>query len=218
MTAAPRRSTGSSNYTAASLGLSQHDQLQAPNDVHAQEQDALWLGDRHVLVVGLDLLQPKSDQPERNDATVIRAAAGANLVETADWRSCVIDAKAGGAAIAPGCCPFTPLGHDRASVFGRTPSRASQAFISSAESRYRVCPQPTVGRIPDRQCHSGCRHTNVRWRLIRGANDGTWFLSSRLMLCDRTDRFGLFGGLGGGWLWELGWRGEPRSAEVVQLP
>jgi hypothetical protein len=60
-------------------------------DVLAQERDALWLGDRQVLVFGQDILQPKSDQPERDAAVVDSTAAGASLVNTAEWGLCVVD-------------------------------------------------------------------------------------------------------------------------------
>lgn len=72
-------------------------------DVLVQERDAFWLGDRQVLVVGQDILRPKSDQPERDEAVVDSTAAGASLVNTADWGSCVLDAQADGAtSVTPG--------------------------------------------------------------------------------------------------------------------
>lgn len=63
---------------------------QPHGDVLAHERDALWVGDQHMVVFGRDLLQSGD------------AAAGANLIDTAAWRSCIIDAKADGAATTSG--------------------------------------------------------------------------------------------------------------------
>jgi hypothetical protein len=57
---------------------------------------ALWLGDGHVLVLGHDGFEA----PGGEDFVTI--AAGATLVDTATWRSCVLDARGGGAAFVAG--------------------------------------------------------------------------------------------------------------------
>jgi hypothetical protein len=54
---------------------------------------ALWLGGNRVLIVGRDLV---SSGP----GAWATAAAGATLVNTADWSSCLLDAKGGGATVA----------------------------------------------------------------------------------------------------------------------
>jgi hypothetical protein len=53
---------------------------------------ALWLGGDRVLVVGRDLV---SSGPGGSST----AAAGATLVDAADWGSCLLDAKGAGAAV-----------------------------------------------------------------------------------------------------------------------
>jgi hypothetical protein len=59
-------------------------------------RDALWLGDGRVLVVGHEVVRPAGG------GDVEAVAAGAMLVNTAAWSSCVLDAKAAGAALVAG--------------------------------------------------------------------------------------------------------------------
>jgi hypothetical protein len=63
--------------------------------VLAQERRALWLGDGRVLVSGRDLMQAGANG-------FAWAATGAILVRTRTWSSCVLEAKAGGAAFERG--------------------------------------------------------------------------------------------------------------------
>ncbi len=66
-----------------------------PEDVRARIRRALWLGDGQVLVFGSDLVPAAREDFES-------IAAGATLVDTVKWRSCTLDAKAGGAAFVGG--------------------------------------------------------------------------------------------------------------------
>ena len=63
--------------------------------VLAKERHALWLGDGRVLVFGRDLLRAGANGSRWT-------AAGAIVVKTGKWSSCVLDAGAGGAAFERG--------------------------------------------------------------------------------------------------------------------
>jgi hypothetical protein len=63
--------------------------------VLAQLRRALWLGRRQVVVFGRNFVAD-------DRAGVASTAAGATLVDTATWNSCVVDARAGGAAFGAG--------------------------------------------------------------------------------------------------------------------
>lgn len=63
--------------------------VQATNDVLAHTRNALWLRDERFLVFGRDV-RPSGE-----------FAAGASIIDTADWTSCSINAEAGKATISP---------------------------------------------------------------------------------------------------------------------
>jgi hypothetical protein len=71
-------------------------EVQSGDELIWRSRRALWLGDGHVLVFGQDGFAPAGVQ----DFEAI--AAGAILVDTATWSSCVLDTSAGGAAFVGG--------------------------------------------------------------------------------------------------------------------
>lgn len=66
-----------------------------PEDVGARIRRAFWLGDGHVLVFGRDLVLEGREGFDSN-------GAGATLVDTAQWKSCMLDARGGSAAFVEG--------------------------------------------------------------------------------------------------------------------
>jgi hypothetical protein len=71
-------------------------EVQSDDELSWRFRRALWLGDGHVLVFGQDGFAPTGVQ----DFEAV--AAGAILVDTATWSSCVLDTSAGGAAFVAG--------------------------------------------------------------------------------------------------------------------
>jgi hypothetical protein len=63
--------------------------------VRARQRRALWLGGDKLAVFGVNLGAAENDP-------FAAAPAGVFVIDTADWNACVLDAKAGGAAVAAG--------------------------------------------------------------------------------------------------------------------